>query len=194
MSAIQQALLWYWESAPLLTYATRNPSDKNANITLSWGDLIATGKAGNVYSARATIWKSTGKWYWEITIWSWTWTYWWIWIANSSLAVTTNWERAWRTTNWRCYRNDPYKFHNSAAVVYWTSFAPWDIIWVALDMDLWTIQYYKNNSAQWIAYSGLTGTLYPAIGMWYLTNVTANFWATTMAYTAPSWYNQGLYS
>ena len=48
---------------------TWNPSDKNANITLSNGDLTATGPSGNVDSlVRSTTFKSSGKWYFEITI------------------------------------------------------------------------------------------------------------------------------
>lgn len=47
--------------------ATWNPSDKDANITLSNGDLTATAGAG-VYVVRATGSASTGKKYWEITV------------------------------------------------------------------------------------------------------------------------------
>lgn len=57
-----------------VTFATLNPSDKGgvAGIVLSGGDLTATvgasPAAGSYYLARSTIGKSTGKWYWETTI------------------------------------------------------------------------------------------------------------------------------
>lgn len=47
--------------------ATWNPSDKDANITLSNGDLTAAAGAGT-YVVRATGSASTGKKYWEITV------------------------------------------------------------------------------------------------------------------------------
>lgn len=51
------------------TYATWNPSDCNANVVLSGGNLIATcGSVGAWGSCRATVGVSTGKWYWECTV------------------------------------------------------------------------------------------------------------------------------
>ena len=47
---------------------TWNPDDKNANITLSNGDLTATAVGTSHKSIRATESKSSGKWYWEYTI------------------------------------------------------------------------------------------------------------------------------
>jgi hypothetical protein len=48
---------------------TWNPSDKNANITLSGGNLVAsdTGSVGSTYACRATASFSSGKIYWEVT-------------------------------------------------------------------------------------------------------------------------------
>lgn len=49
------------------TYATLNPSDKDAAITLSGGDLTMSSATNAWRSVRATIGKSSGKWYWEVT-------------------------------------------------------------------------------------------------------------------------------
>jgi hypothetical protein len=46
---------------------TWNPSDKNAGITLSGGNLIAT-YTGGLSSVRAAASKTSGKYYWEITV------------------------------------------------------------------------------------------------------------------------------
>lgn len=51
-----------------ITYATFNPSDKSADITLSGDNLtITSGTLSGWRAVRATIPKSTGKWVWEIS-------------------------------------------------------------------------------------------------------------------------------
>lgn len=55
------------DSAQTPTYATWNPADKNANITLSGGDLTGVGTVDGVYvSMRATVGLTSGKWRWRI--------------------------------------------------------------------------------------------------------------------------------
>src|SRR5690606_21424014 len=58
-SSNQQMLISYGSSAPIV-YATWNPSDKTASITLSGGNLIAT-PTSTAQGVRATIGKSSGK-------------------------------------------------------------------------------------------------------------------------------------
>lgn len=48
-------------------YATWNAGESSANVTLSDGDLVATGNAGVNGCARATVGLSAGQWYWETT-------------------------------------------------------------------------------------------------------------------------------
>jgi hypothetical protein len=72
------------------TFATWNPSDKNANVTLSGGNLTASVASWTThYAARATIWKSSGKWYWEVTVVSNAWTIL-IWVGNSLMSIANN--------------------------------------------------------------------------------------------------------
>ena len=50
------------------SYATWNPSDKSAYISLSGGDLtISSSSAPNYANIRSTLSKTSGKWYWETT-------------------------------------------------------------------------------------------------------------------------------
>lgn len=63
MGAIQQVLLGHG-GAPAAAGFTWNPADKNANITLSGGDLTAVGTAFG-QTVRGTVPKSSGKWYFE---------------------------------------------------------------------------------------------------------------------------------
>jgi hypothetical protein len=50
------------------TYATWSTTNKSSNITLTNGNLTFTGIAGNNGIGIANTGKSSGKWYWEITV------------------------------------------------------------------------------------------------------------------------------
>lgn len=54
-------------SAPPPATTTWNPADKNANITLSGGNLTASASVGGDNLVRSTTSKTAGKWYWEVT-------------------------------------------------------------------------------------------------------------------------------
>lgn len=164
------------------TYATFDPATKGDNFVLSNGDLTATigGYTPTVNEVcRSNVYKTSGKWYWEITIinagdplhnvWS-------IGLANSSSTSIA----------WSCNLS----FSNS------------DIIGVALNADTRTVQVYKNGALQSTpAISGsFTGAFYAAIGSdfdgTFVTPslvCTANFGETPFAYSVPSGYNSGLY-
>jgi len=171
------------------TYATWNPDDKHANITLSNWNLTAT-LGDEEKSLRATIWVSSWKWYWEIT-----------WfaknaftgMATSSEALTWN---IWNTSAWWSLHysslGTTHKHTNWDFPLYGSTFWTSDVIGVALDMDNGTITFYKNNSSFGQAFTWVSGTIYPAATP-CKSSMTANFWASTMAYTAPSWYNQWIY-
>lgn len=170
-------------------YATWNPSDKSSNITLSNGNLTCDMSANLSGSVRATLGKSSGKWYWECTP---THTSNWIGIANSSASLTD--EFAASTDGW-AYRNTGVKSKNGDTA-YGASYTTSDVIGIALDMDGGTITFYKNNASQGVAFTGLTGTMYPAWGIHTSTNlkgVIANFGATALTYTPPAGYNAGVY-
>ncbi|MGP1666324.1 MAG: hypothetical protein ACTS5I_10545 [Rhodanobacter sp.] len=64
MAAIQQIMLAQGSSGGSVTYATWNPSDKGANITLSGGNLIADGTVFAGEMVRATV-AIVGKRYFE---------------------------------------------------------------------------------------------------------------------------------
>jgi hypothetical protein len=48
------------------TLATWSATDKDTNVTLSGGDLTATGASSQV-AVRATVGKNSGRWYWEVS-------------------------------------------------------------------------------------------------------------------------------
>lgn len=173
------------------TYATWNPSDKNANITLSGGNLTATASVANHYACRATIWKSTGKWYWEVTVISNVWTML-IGVGNSSMSIANGSYVGFDINGW-WYHINGTKYNNAWATAYGATYANGNVIGVALDMGAGTITMYKNNVSQWTMYSSLTWTLFPAISLYWSSSLSVNFGATAMTYAPPAWFNAWLY-
>ena len=174
----------------MITYATRNPSDKSSDITLSGSDLVATNTTASWDSVRSTVGVSSGKWYREYTLAG---SDWFVWIGNLSATLTNH---VWFDANWRSYYfSSGEKVNNNTYTAYWATWTGTDTIAVALDMDAGTITMYKNNVSQWTMYTWLTGTIYAMIGVYGIgTSVTANFWASAMTYSPPVWYNTWLYS
>lgn len=179
-----------------ITYATWNPADKSSNITLSGGDLTATNGASSTWAGvRSTIGVSSGKWYWEYTItvrpggaqnldg-----------IGNSSATLTTYVGAT--GDSWGYYTGGGQKAHSNSFLAYGATYTTGDVIGVALDMDGGTLEFFKNNTSQGVAYnSGLTGTIYAMMSNIENTCAsTANFGATALTYSPPSGYNAGLYT
>jgi hypothetical protein len=90
---------------------------------------------------------------------------------------------------WSYYAANGTK-NNAAQLSYGASYTAGDVIGVALDVDNGTLTFYKNNTSQGTAYTGLTtGPYYPAIGHGGSTQAfvtSANFGQRPFAYTAPS--------
>ena len=173
---------------------TWNPSDKSANISLSNGNLTATATNTAWKSVRATEYKSSGKWYWEITID----------VAadnNHILGVGTS------NANIGSYAgSDVYsygyrgttgqKYHNGSAVAYGNTFTIGDIISVALDLDNGKIWWAKNGTWQASgdpgagtnpAYTSVSGSFYPMYSPFTNTNAaTADFGDSGFVYSIPA--------
>lgn len=185
-----------WINNSSNTYATWDPSNKASNITLSNGDLTAVVANGVAGMMRSTIGKSSGKWYWEVTLTD-------INLPQGSgggIAKSTsdlNNYIGFGADSWAFWFSTGDKLTNNSLTGFSTSPANGDILGFALDMDGGTISVYKNNTllGGGAMFSSISGTLYAG---WGTNNanytITANFGATTMTYTAPSGYNQGLYN
>jgi len=189
-------ILFFSFSSPALalTYATWNPADKSSNATLTNGNLTTTRAAGGNDEAntRATIGKSSGKWYWEIE------------ITNqigeleqgvgdSSAVIDTSGLFAGDSHGWSYYGNSGGLKRHASTAAYGSNYVTNDIISVLLDMDAGTLTFWKNGSGLGQAYSGLSGTIYPMAFAYVATEaVTANFGANTFAYTPPDGYCLGL--
>ena len=175
-----------------ITYATLNPADKEANVSLSWGNLTASYGWSTWWNVRSTIGKSSGKWYWEITIGT-LGSSQMMWIATSWATLTNYpWSDA---LGYGYFTNNGNKYNNGAGVAYWATYTTGDKIGVALDMDTWTLTFYKNWVSQGTAYTGLSGTFYAILWLNASGSTSSvNFGASAFSYSVPSGYNPWLYS
>ena len=161
---------------------------KNFGITLTNGNLDGASNTSTRASIYGTIGVSSGKWYWEVTQNSVTGVNALaIGIGNASGTIT---DYAGSTVNEWIYYADGQKQTGGSASSYGASFTTGDIIGIALNADSGTLVFYKNNTSQGTAFTGLTsGPYFPAIGDGGISNAqswTANFGQRPFAYTAPS--------
>ncbi len=170
-------------------FATWNPSDKNASITLANANTTATMPSGSgVGAVRATVGKSAGKWYWEVTV---------DLVDVNAIGVgntsaTLSGYVGSDANGWGYGSFDGNKQTGGVGTAYGATYTTGDIISVALDMDAGTLVFYKNGASQGTAFTGLTGTLYPMISLLAggaADQMTANFGASTFAYTPPAGHN-----
>jgi hypothetical protein len=177
-------------SATVANYATFNPLDIGSSVTLSAGNLamqVPISTSNGV--ARSGIGMSSGKWYWEVTptnlggtdptnsmcgviLFS---------SANSSYLGST-------ATGYGYYGNNGQKYNNGASTAYGATYTSTDTIGVAFDADAGTLIFYKNNTSQGTAFTGLTsGVYFAAIGN-INSSTFVNFGQQGLKYTPPSGY------
>ena len=164
-----------------------------SDLAPSNGNLDATGfsVAGNRNkSITGTIGVMSGKWYWEVAVTSVTSTpACVIGISSKSSPNELGDFPGANSFGWSYYAANGTK-NNGTQLSYGASYTAGDVIGVALDVDNGTLTFYKNNTSQGTAYTGLTtGPYYPAIGhggsvQAFVTS--ANFGQRPFAYTAPS--------
>lgn len=211
------------DSAGLNPYATWSSTNKSSNIALSNNNLTFRGSTGaRLGTGIATIGKSSGKWYWEVTINNPTSSGSALgglvgacnWIPNSSNGIN-----AWNNAQGAGYCNIIPLLYGLAynltggPVQYNARPIPAlinnDVVSFALDLDSPTknIKMYKNGIQIGITVNGITGTWYPAcMSQGTNTNAggTANFgqkpWSTNPTVTTTrnalflAGYNQGVYN
>lgn len=160
-------------------WATWNPSDKSSLAVLSNGNLTISHVAASAHDgARATKGKSSGKWYWEQTGEN-------IGIGNLSAAVATGNYVGGDANGWG-YNSSGNKYNAGISTAYGATFTAADTIGVALDLDNGNLSWFKNNVFQGIAFTGLSGTLYPFDSIYSAITSTTNFGATALTYTPPN--------
>lgn len=185
--------------SPPRTYATWDPASKSAKVSLAAGNLQQTNFGGGWNRANATITKSTGKWYWEISITS---------LGNDmrtavgATLVSSNKDSVYAPAYWNSLSSDmstrsSFFWGDNAYQHYGQAFGVGSTVSVLLDLDSHSIQFYRDCVDQGLAYSGLAAGEYtPFVTSPSSTRVTvtvANFGATAFRCPVPQGYNAGLF-
>ena len=179
-------------SATAANFAVLNPISTSSVFTLSNANqtFSASATTSATYYVGSTIGVSSGKWYWELIptdVGS---------GPNISTGIRSVTDSNVTGTNGIFQNGYGYsasgnKIDNSGSTSYGASWTVADVIGVALDMNAGTITFYKNNSSQGTAFTGITGTYAPST----LINVSgatrtiagsANFGQRPFAYTPPT--------
>jgi len=154
------------------------------------GDVAPTN--GNLYvtgvdkSTLGTVGVSTGKWYFEMT-------------CVSNVATTNNdgvgigncaINNAAPDKATYIYRSSGVKLQTGGSnTSYGASFTTGDVIGVAYDADAGSLTFYKNNTSQGVAFTGITGTMLPLVYSRAITStptLALNFGQQPFIYTPPT--------
>ncbi|MFH0825297.1 MAG: DUF2163 domain-containing protein [Pseudomonadota bacterium] len=146
-----------------------NPSDKNAAITLSeTGNVLATATNTAWKSVRGENGKSTGKWYFEVKI-LYAGVYQLVGVGTASASLSTFVGND--THGWGYYAiNGKKVYDTNTEVTYGATFTADDIVGVLVDFDDGSLTFYKNNVSQGVAFTGLSGPLFPMYSPYTLNN------------------------
>lgn len=177
---------------------TWNPADKNSNIVLSGGNLIATcnSTANNWQSLRATLSRdaATANHYFEYVITTVS-SFSMVGIANNVASLTTLGQYVGAVlTSYGYYSPNGNTWNNGSPVAYGTGFVSGDNIGILLKNG--KLYFRKNgvwqNSGDPIAqtgfaYTGISGNMFPAASLYTLNDVnTARFTSASFTYALPS--------
>ncbi len=172
-------------------YATLNPLDRQStNGVLSNGNLDIKQTAAAWAMYRSTMFVSSGKWYWEVTIGNNQYTT--IGICSDVYQMASgsnNWANA-SSEMFGYYPYDGNVYNGSNTISYATgdTSASGSIVGVALDMDNGTLTFYKDGTSLGQATSGLTGkNVSPTHWLYSQTGADSyNFGQRPFTYTQPT--------
>ncbi|ADL50776.1 Ig-like domain-containing protein [Clostridium cellulovorans] len=160
---------------------TWDPANKASNVTLS-NDNLTTAFGGNVGNVKATNYKISGKWYWELK------------IISSSCELVGVANELFNVTKDNGTSNNQLSYYGYGSTIYpgikgyGESFAGGDIISIALDIDNKKIRFAKNG--KWFSDINLPAwnQYYPFVTFGSSSGggvQTTNFGASPFAYQAP---------
>jgi len=175
-------------SSTASNYCVMNPLNYAGTVTPSNGNLTVTAAADNGQVA-GTIGMNTGKWYYEHTITA-------VGGENSvgigsSLISNNSGFVGFGATQYG-YNNNGNKYNNASSTAYGATFTTGDVIGVAYDAGAGSLTFYKNGTSQGVAFTGLTGTMFPlasvrSTGGQNISNL--NFGQQPFVYTPPTGFS-----
>ena len=176
-------------SATAANYAVLNPlAGVTSGRSMTNGNLDVATTASKATSP-ATIAISSGKWYWEVTcgstnnlaVYEFG-------IVSTSVNIVESLD-SMTGGSYAYYGFNGNKYSNTTGSAYGATFTNGDVIGHALDLDSGTLTFYKNNTSQGTAFTGLSGTFYQAAcagSTGSNINFTANFGQRPFTYTPPT--------
>jgi hypothetical protein len=166
-------------------YCTLNPLDKSTTGGAAKnGNLDYAATQASWDMIRSTFGMSSGKWYWEVSVNSSSFGI--TGIAQASVVLQNNYFNSGFCSGYNSANGNKYD-GNAGSTTYGASWnASNDICGVAFDADAGTLTFYKNGTSQGVAYTGLSGTYFPAHTLYDTSTATLNFGQRPFAYTAPS--------
>lgn len=171
-------------SATVANYCVLNPLNKDTSITVTNANLSASAGGTNI-GVTGSIAISSGKWYWEVTQTAGG-------VATSNIVgitdATLSAKTAGLTTNSYGYGtgSTAYKWNAGTNTAYGVNWTNGDVIGVAFDADAGSLTFYKNGSSQGTAFTGISGTFYPAFGFQNTSAYDINFGQRPFSYTPPT--------
>lgn len=175
-------------------YAILDKTKKWNSIILSDNNLTATNPDGyqEVVLSDIEIWEK--KWYWEVTITEWSS----LPVIGVMVSSLTNYNSDWPGLhNWYWYCSW-WEIRGFGSQLYkWLdTYGEWDIIWVAIDLDNYTIEFFKNWNS--IKKFNINSNYYYSAAMWdgsssNAIKITFNFWQNSFTYQVLSWFNAWLW-
>ena len=166
-------------------YSVMSPLDKTSTLNITDGNLKTTATTGWCGSRATFSYPSTGKYYWEATCISRS-TGATAGILSTSAVITGDLGAA--ATGYVYNSGDGNKYNNGTGSAYGATWTTNDVIGVAWDADAGTLSFYKNGTSQGNAYTGLSGTFSPAMGVNGTDSMVANFGQRPFSYTPPTGY------
>jgi len=173
-------------SATTANYCVLNPLRSYSANTVSNGNLnILFTDPSSSRTTYSTFGLTSGKWYWEATITNGAGGYYPGVGVNTDLSYSPS-NQSGDTASGFMYLSTGQKFNNGSLASYGSSYTTNDVIGVSLDMDAGTITFYKNNTSQGQAYSGITGTAVPCFIGDANASCAVNFGQQPFTYTPPT--------
>ena len=180
-----------YEDTPTTNYPTGNPRSSRHG-TIDRANLRTGNSAtGNSHSFSATMAVDTGKWYWEIEVEA---------LGEHQFHGIGRADDAFyplggnpgNSANGGVnYMNNGTKnINGGGATSYGATYTTGDILGVALNLDDGEITFYKNNTSQGVAATGLTGSFLPGFGHYNNGTANINFGQRPFVYTPPSGYGE----
>ncbi|MGY8734268.1 MAG: DUF7483 domain-containing protein, partial [Pirellulales bacterium] len=176
---------------PTDNYATLNPLNTVAPVVLSNGNLSGTYAGGAYQTATSgTISVNSGKWYWEVNVATVGASYIGLALADIRILGLEGTNTTFNSGDAYVYGMSGHKFNGFTAVAYGATYTSGDVVGVAFDADAGTLTFYKNNSSQGVAYTGLTSGPYMFIDFLYSGAVhNVNFGQLGFTYTPPTGFS-----